>query len=112
LDPLGWHEDVDKYLEMHRQEQGSVKAPGPAFPMHPGYFGVPTAVDSGNQWLTDHGAVMLTAARHAMLTDDQAFIEKWTPALIKGYDFIRDSRKLPRQAPQVQGVMPSASASD
>src|SRR6185369_13024097 len=21
LDPLGWHEDVDKYLEMHRQEQ-------------------------------------------------------------------------------------------
>jgi hypothetical protein len=112
LDPLGWHGDVDKYLEIHRQDQGSVKAPGPAYPPQPGYFGVPEPIDSGNQWLTDHGAVMLTASRHAMLTDDKAFIEKWIPALIKGYEFIRDSRRLPREAPQVQGVMPSASASD
>jgi hypothetical protein len=112
LDPLGWHSEVDKYLEIHRQEQGTVKAPGPAFPKHPGYFGVPEAVDSGNQWLTDNGAVMYTVSRHAMLTDDQAFIDKWTEPLIKGYEFIRDSRRLPRGAPQVEGVMPSASASD
>ncbi|HWP39788.1 MAG TPA: hypothetical protein VNL70_02595, partial [Tepidisphaeraceae bacterium] len=112
LDPLGWHEDVDKYLEIHRQEQGTVRPPGPDYPQHPGFFGVPAAIDSGNQWLTDHGAVMFTAARHAMLTDDQAFIDRWTLALIRGYEFIRDSRRLPRRPPQAQGVMPAASASD
>jgi hypothetical protein len=69
-------------------------------------------VDAGYQWLTDHGAVMYTAARHAMLTGDQRFIEKWTPALLKGYEFIRDARRLPRNPPQVQGIMPAASASD
>jgi hypothetical protein len=112
LDPLGWHEDVDKYLEIHRQEQGKVKAPGPNYPPHPGYFGVPEPIDSGHQWLTDHGAVMFTASRHALLSDDRKFTEKWTPALIKSYEFIRDSRRLPRTAPQVDGVMPSAAASD
>jgi hypothetical protein len=47
-----------------------------------------------------------------MFTDDQAFIEKWTPSLVKAYEFIRDGRRLPRAPPQVSRVMPTASASD
>ncbi len=112
LDPMGWHGDVEKYLEIHRQDQGTQKPPGDDFPQHPGYFGVPKPLDVGYQWLTDHGAVLYTACRHAMITDDKAFIEKWLEPILKGCDFIKDSRKLPRKAPQVQGVMPSASASD
>ena len=112
LDPLGWHDDVEKYLEIHRTDQGTAKPPGDDFPQHPGYFGVPKPVDIGYQWLTDHGAVLYTASYHALLTGDEKFIAKWLDPIVKGCEFIKDARKLPRKPPQVQGVMPAASASD
>jgi hypothetical protein len=112
LDPLGWHDEVDKYLEIHRLEQGTIKPPGPVFPQHPGYFGVPEALDAGYQWLTDHGATLYAAVRHAMLTGNEAFIQRWTTPILLACDFIRDCRRLPRPQPQAQGVMPAATASD
>jgi hypothetical protein len=112
LDPLGWHGEVEKYLEIHRENQGKVKAPGPQFPQHPGYFGVPQPIDAGYQWLTDHGAVLYTASRHGLMTGDERFIGRWTDPIVRGCDFIRDCRRLPRDAPQASGVMPAASASD
>jgi hypothetical protein len=112
LDPLGWHDDVEKYLEIHRANQGKVKAPGPQFPQHPGYFGVPVPIDSGYQWLTDHGAVLYTASRHGLISGDEQFTARWTEPILRGCDFIRDCRRLAREAPQAAGVMPAASASD
>jgi hypothetical protein len=113
LDPLGWHDDVDKYLEIYREGQGRTKAPGPDFPPHPGYFGPPEALDSGNHWLSDHGSVLYTASRHALLTGDQKFIEKWREPIVKACDFIKTARQLPRTGPFAPpGVMPPASSTD
>jgi hypothetical protein len=112
LDPMGWHGDVAKYLEIYREDQGRTTAPGPDFKPHPGYFGPPKVLDSGNQWLTDHGAVLYTAARHALLTDDPQFIQRWLEPILKACDFIKQARRLPRKAPAAEGVMPPANASD
>jgi hypothetical protein len=112
LDPLGRHDDVSKYLELYRQEQGRVHPPGPDFKPHPGYFGAPDVLSSGNQWLSDHGAVVYTASRHALLTGDKQFIEQWTESILKACDFIKEARRLPRQPPAAEGVLPPGSATD
>jgi hypothetical protein len=112
LDPMGRHDDVAKYLEIYREDQGRTKAPGPDFKPHPGYFGPPRALDSGNQWLTDHGAILYAAARHALLTGDEQFIARWTDPIVKACDFIKDARQLPRPPPSAIGVLPPGSASD
>jgi hypothetical protein len=112
LDPMGRHEDVAIYLDIYREDQGRTKAPGPDFKLHPGYFGPPRALDSGNQWLTDHGAILYTAARHALLTGDEQFTARWLEPIVKGCDFIKDSRRLARQPPAAEGVLPPGSASD
>jgi hypothetical protein len=113
LDPFGWHGDVDKYLEIYRKDQGRNKAPGPDFPQHPGYFGVPASLDSGNHWLTDHGSVLYTASRHALLSGNEEFIRRWLEPILKGCDFIKQARQLPRKgAAAPPGVMPPAEASD
>ncbi|WP_428939073.1 hypothetical protein [Fontivita pretiosa] len=112
LDPLGWHDDVDRYLEIYRQEQGRRRPPGPEFQPHPGHFGTPDVLDSGNHWMTDHGAVLHTAARHALLTADQQFIRRWQDPILKACDFIKQARRLPRAAPGAPGVLPPAEATD
>jgi hypothetical protein len=112
LDPLGWHDDVAKYLEIYREDQGRTTAPGQDFKPHPGYFGPPKTLDPGNQWLTDHGAVLYTAARHALLTNDAEFVRRWQEPMLKACDFIKEARRLPRDPPAVQGVLPPGHASD
>ena len=113
LDPLGWHGEVEKYLEVYRTEQGRTKAPGPAFPPHPGYFGAPAALDSGNHWLSDHGSVLYTSSRHALLTGDEQFIARWLEPILQACDFIKTARQLPRKGPFAPpGVMPPASSTD
>lgn len=113
LDPMGWHDDVDKYMEIYRLDQGRTKAPGPDFPMHPGYFGPPEPLDSGNHWLSDHGSVLYTVSRHALLTGDEKFIAKWLDPILKACDFIKTSRQLPRTGPFAPpGVMPPAESTD
>lgn len=91
LDGLGHHGAADKYLEIFRQEQGTITPPGKAYRKHPGYLATPrrfTSID----WLTDHGAILYAAARHALVTDDQQFIARWTNPILKACEFIRDSR--------------------
>ncbi|HWP39789.1 MAG TPA: hypothetical protein VNL70_02600 [Tepidisphaeraceae bacterium] len=112
LDPLGWHDDVARYLEIYRQEQGRRRPPGPEFQPHPGHFGTPDVLDSGNHWMTDHGAVLYTAARHALLTGDEQFIQHWGEPILKACDFIKQARRLPRAAPGAPGVLPPAEATD
>lgn len=110
LDTLGYHAVAEKYLEVFREEQGKVKPPGTAYPEHPGYFATPRIVDSID-WLTDHGAVLHAASYHALLTDDKRFIERWLPAIVRGCEFIRDSRALIGHG-GVHGILPAARAND
>ncbi|MBN1418030.1 MAG: hypothetical protein JXP34_04600 [Planctomycetes bacterium] len=110
LDTLGYHEAVDRYLEIFRATQGEVKPPGPSYDRHPGYLATPpdlTAVD----WLSDHGAILHAVSYHALLTDDRAFIERWREPILRACAFIRDARrKTDRDG--VRGVLPPAVATD
>ena len=55
LDPLGWHDDVDKYLEIYRLDQGRTTAP-------PSTSGLNATVFNG-------GNVRATAARTGKVLD-------------------------------------------
>ncbi len=110
LDTMGLHEAVARYLETYRAAQGTVKPPGPAYDLHPGYFGGPKAL-AAIDWLSDHGAIMHAAAYHALVTDDREFIAKWTEPLVKACEFIRHARSLTNHD-GVRGVLAPAVATD
>ncbi|GEM_PF-369779 len=110
LDMLGYHEATGRYLQLFRKNQGSVKPPGPAYELHPGYYSTPknlTAID----WLTDHGAVLHQAATHALLTADKVFIEEWTDSIVKACDFIKDMCGKTNHD-GVKGLLPPGVATD
>lgn len=110
LDGLGHHPAADKYLEIFRQEQGTITPPGKAYRSHPGYLATPrrfTSVD----WLTDHGAILYTVARHGLITGDEDFITRWTGPIIKACEFVHDFRAVTDHG-GVQGIMPAAVPTD
>ncbi|MEP0842484.1 MAG: hypothetical protein HRF43_07200, partial [Phycisphaerae bacterium] len=110
LDGLGHHPAAEKYLEIFRQEQGTITPPGKAYRPHAGYFATPrrfTSID----WLSDHGAILYAAARHGLLTDDPRFLERWTEPILKGCAFIRDFRA-ERGHGGVPGILPAAVPTD
>jgi hypothetical protein len=90
LDHLGYHESVERHVELFRKHQGSVKPPGPLYDLHPGYFSTPSSLTAFN-WLSDHGAILLTVAKHALLAESQRFIESWTDPIVRACDFIQDA---------------------
>ncbi len=110
LDLLGYHEAVARYLTLFRKNQGTVKPPGPAYDLHPGYYSTPknlTAID----WLTDHGAVLHQACTHALLTADGKFVDEWIESIVKACDFIKDMcGKTDHDG--VHGLLPPAVATD
>jgi hypothetical protein len=110
LDLLGYHDVVEKHVEIYKKYQGTVKPPGTAYTLHPGYFSTPKTLTSIN-WLSDHGAILEVLSRHALLTGRQAFIEEWIGPILKGCDFIKDSCAI-TDGPGVKGVMPPAVATD
>ncbi len=91
LDLLGWHDFTAENLEIFRKYQGEAKPPGPSYSRHPGYFGAPRQLSSID-WLTDHGSVLHSVALHALLTDDSAFIERWTDPIVKACAFLKEAR--------------------
>ncbi len=110
LDVLGYHEAVERYLQLFKKNQGSVKPPGPAYDLHPGYYSTPknlTAID----WLTDHGAVLHQVATHALLTANEAFIAEWIESIVKACDFIKDMCGKTNHD-GVKGLLPPAVATD
>ena len=110
LDGLGHHEAAAKYLEIFRQEQGTIVPPGKAYHPHAGYLATPrrfTSID----WLTDHGAILHAAAHHALVTDDPQFIELWTKPILKACEFIRDFRTSSGHG-GVEGILPAAVPTD
>ncbi|MBI4623318.1 MAG: hypothetical protein HY736_08890 [Verrucomicrobia bacterium] len=110
FDTLGYHQAGAKYLEIFRKNQGSVKPPGPAYAMHPGYYSTPknlTAID----WLSDHGEILEAVCRHALRSGDREFIARWQDSVIKACEFIADARKITGHD-GVPGLMPPAVATD
>jgi len=110
LDTLGYHATAEKYLEVFRLEQGTAVPPGKSYSQHPGYFSSPRSLQSID-WLSDHGAILHAVCLHALLTDDQAFIDRWTPAILRACEFIRDARGMTGHG-GVEGILPPAVATD
>ncbi len=107
---MGYHQTVEKHIQLYKGNQGTVRPPGSCFTQHPGYFSTPkslTAID----WLSDHGAILEILSRHALLTGDRRFIEDWLEPILKACDFIKDSCAATNH-PGVKGVMPPAVATD
>ncbi|WP_262249630.1 hypothetical protein [Parapedobacter soli] len=110
LSLLGYHESVGRHLELFRKNQGTVKPPGPAYDLHPGYFSTPKTLTAFD-WLTDHGAILHQASTHALLSRDPVFIANWTDPIVKACDFIKDmSAKTDFEG--VKGLLPPAVATD
>lgn len=110
LSLLGEHEQVEKYTEIYRHYQGTIKPPGAIYDLHPGYYASPSYLTSID-WLSDHGAVLLQVATHALLSGDQAFIDRWTASIVKACDFIKDASAM-KGHDGVAGLMPAAVATD
>lgn len=110
LDGLGHHSTAKKYLDIFRQEQGTIVPPGKAYHKHAGYLATPRTFTSID-WLTDHGAILHAATHHAMVTDDLQFIEQWTEPILKACEFIRDFRRSSGHG-GVQGILPAAVPTD
>ncbi len=110
LDALGYHEQVERYMAIFRDQQGTVVPPGDCFKLHPGYLSSPKSLTSID-WLSDHGALLYIIANHALVTDDAAFIGRWTDPLVKACQFIADARAITGHG-GVEGVMPPAVATD
>ncbi len=90
LDTLGYHQAVDRYLEMFRVAQGTVKPPGPTYDLHPGYLGGPESLGTVS-WLSDHGAILHAASYHALVTHDGEFLKRWLEPIVKACEWIRDA---------------------
>ncbi len=110
LDMFGHHATVERYLDILRDEQGSVKPPGDAFALHPGYFSTPARYKSVD-WLSDNGAVLWTICSHALLSGGRAFVERFLPAIVRSCEWIRDARAQTGHG-GYEGVLPPAVATD
>lgn len=110
LDPLGYHADVDKYLEIFRAFQGVSKAPSKFIPRHPGFLAPPRDRTS-IPWLCDHGSILYAVCRHMQITADPDFIGRWLDSVIKACDFIKETRQI-RGHGGVEGLVPPGSATD
>lgn len=110
LDALGYHRVVEKYLEIFRKEQGTVKPPGDSYPLHPGYLSSPKTLTSID-WLSDHGALLYTISEHALLSGDRRFIETWTEVVVKACEFIQYARSITGHG-GVDRLLPPAVATD
>ena len=109
-DQLGYHDLTRRYSKIFLDRQGTTKAPGAGFQLHPGYLGVPktlTAVD----WLSDHGAILLQMATCCILSHDQEIIDEYLPAIIKACEFLKDASAL-TDHDGVKGLLPPAVATD
>ncbi|HLA40075.1 MAG TPA: hypothetical protein VJ417_08765 [Candidatus Glassbacteria bacterium] len=110
LDNLGYHEAVARHLEIFRLNQGTVTPPGESYELHPGYYSAPKSLTSID-WLADHGAILYEVSRHALLTGDRQFIDRWLESIIRACEFIRDARARIGHG-GVEGVLPPAVATD
>jgi hypothetical protein len=110
LDNFGYHEAVEKYLQVFKQTQGSVVPPGKAFKAHPGYLATPKSLTAIN-WMTDHGALLWAISTHVLVAGNKQYEEEWLPVVIKACDFIQQARGITGHG-GAEGIMPPAVATD
>jgi hypothetical protein len=110
LDNLGYHAAVEKYLQVFKNTQGSVVAPGDVFKLHPGYLATPKSLTAIN-WLTDHGALLWAISEHARTSGNPEYVEEWIPVILKACEFIKDARRMEGHG-GVAGIMPPGVAND
>ncbi len=110
MDVLGHHQAVERYLEIFREEQGTVVPPGSAYTLHLGYLSTPARYKSVD-WLTDNGSLLYALSMHGLLSGDAAYMRRFTDCIVKSCDWIKDSRAL-RGHGGVEGILPPAVATD
>jgi len=110
MDPLGQFNSTKKYSDIFLKNQGSVKPPGSAYNFDSGYYSTPKTLTSIN-WLTDHGAVLLQVANHAVLSGDKEFISHWLPSILKACDFLKKASAI-TGFDGVQNLLPPAVGTD
>lgn len=110
LDGLGYHGAVARYLEVFKEEQGTVVPPGDAYPAHPGYLSTPAAYKSID-WLSDNGALLWTICQHALLSGDMPFARRFIDCIVKSCDWIKTMRARSGHGGYA-GVLPPAVATD
>ena len=110
MDAMGRHGAVARWLEIFKDEQGTVVPPGDAYELHPGFLSTP-ALYKSIDWLSDNGAVLWTLAMHALLSGDKAYAERFADCLVKSCDWIRESRAKTGHG-GYEGVLPPAVATD
>lgn len=109
-DQLGYHNYTARYSEIFKRTQGSIKAPGKAYYMHPGYYGAPKTLTSID-WLADHGAILLQIAASGVMSGDREYIDRWLPSILAACDFIKDMSAV-TDHDGIKGLLPPAVASD
>lgn len=112
LDLLGRHEVVERHIDLYLDVQGKRKPPGQAYSTLPadGFFATPLSLQSFD-WLGDHGAILEVAARHALLSWDDAYTKRWLPAIVKACEFIKAAVEFTGHD-GVPGLMPGAASND
>ncbi len=110
MDCLGHHEAIRPYLDIFKNEQGTVVPPGVGYELHPGYYSTP-ALYKSIDWLTDNGAVLWTISRHALLSGDRAFADDFAESILNSCDWIKSNRARTGHG-GYEGVLPAAVATD
>jgi hypothetical protein len=110
VDQFGYHDFTTRYSEIFMKNQGTVKAPGKAYYLHPGYYGSPKTLTSID-WLSDHGAILLQVSTSGLLSGNREFIEHWMPSIVAACDFIKDMSSI-TDHDGVKGLLPPAVATD
>jgi hypothetical protein len=112
LSLLGYHDVVASHLDLYLAVQGVREPPGTAYQnfSKDGFFATPASLQSFD-WLGDHGAILEAAARHALLSRNQAFIDRWTVPIVKACDWIKRACAYSNH-PGVKGLMPPGKSND
>ncbi|WP_344150554.1 hypothetical protein [Kribbella yunnanensis] len=112
LDLLGYHDVVASHLELYLAVQGTVEPPGDDYKQfsRDGFFATPAQLQPFH-WLSDHGAILEAAARHVLLSGDQAFLNRWLTPIVKACEFIQRACQYQGHA-AVKGLMPPGKAND
>ena len=110
MDPLGQFNNTKKYSEIFLKNQGTVNPPGTVYKPDLGYYSTPKTLTSID-WMTDHGAILLQVANHALLSGDKEFINHWLPSILKACDFLKNACSV-TNFDGVKGLLPPAVGTD
>ncbi|MGH1564712.1 hypothetical protein [Mumia sp. DW29H23] len=112
LDRLGYHDVVEKHIEIYKETQGTRVPPSSVFEggTYPGYLSTPKVLQAID-WMSDHGAILEILATHAMLTNRREFIDRWMEPILKACDFIVEACGKTNHN-GVKGILPPGHSTD